>query len=81
MRLEKETKALGSGFRLQGGGQIMGTVLNSEVTRSYPFKRSHLPELGVVWFAVMAESLIGVVSTCDSRHCLCKIPGICRYEK
>lgn len=58
MGLEKETNALGNIFRLQNGGQIMDTVLNSEVTRRYPFKRSCLPELGVVWFVTMAESLI-----------------------
>lgn len=78
MRLEKETKALGNIFRLQSGGQIMDTVLNCEVTCSYPFKRSHLPELGVVWFAVVAESLSEVVSICEGRHCLCNIPGIQR---
>lgn len=35
----------------------MDTVLNDEVTCRYLSKRSHLPELGVVWFAVVAESL------------------------
>lgn len=62
MRLEKETKALGNIFRLQSGGQIMDTVLDGEGTCRYPFKRSQLPELGVVWFAVVAESLAEVVS-------------------
>lgn len=38
MRLEKQTNAFGSIFRLQNGGQIMDTVLNSEMTCRYPLK-------------------------------------------
>lgn len=65
MRLAKETKASGNISGLQGGGQIMDTVLTAEVTRRYPFQRSHLPELGVLGFAVVAESLAEVLSFPD----------------
>lgn len=56
MRLEKETNALGHIFRLWNSGQIIDTVFNSGVTCRYPFKRSCLSELGVVWFVMMTES-------------------------
>lgn len=62
MRLEKETKASGNNSGLQSGGHIMDTLLTAEVTCRYPLERSHLPELGEVCFAVVAESLAEVVS-------------------
>ncbi|RMB98355.1 hypothetical protein DUI87_25261 [Hirundo rustica rustica] len=49
----------------------MDTVLSGEGTCRYPLERSHLPELGEVGFAVMAEPLAEVVSFCD---CLCNVP-------